>query len=176
MCRLVKPDPNGFNVLCHGEIWINNSMFSKDEKNNPTDVLFVDYQICNWTSPAYDLYYIFASSVHPDIKATEFDNLISIYHTELVSCLKELKYSGKIITLPELYDDLLKRRLYAVIFAISLGVMTLEGGDDSNLVNLVGQDEAAIKFKRSIFQSTKYYKQLEALYLFLDNRGLLDIN
>lgn len=29
--ELMKPNPNGFNVLCHGDIWMNNAMFANTE-------------------------------------------------------------------------------------------------------------------------------------------------
>lgn len=175
MCRLAKPDPSEFNVLCHGDAWTNNCMFSNDNKKNPTDILFLDYQISHWTSPAYDLYYTFTTSVKADVKETEFDNLISIYHDELVSSLTNLKYTGKIPSLRQLHIDLLKRGFLPTVLVISLAVIALESKDDSIMKNLLGQDEEGINFKKSMYQSKNYYKQLEALYLFLESRGLLDI-
>lgn len=79
MCRLVKPYPNEFNVFCHGDAWLNNLLFSNDEKNNSTDILFIDYKISFWTSPAYDLCYTFTTSTQSEIKEQEFDILINVF-------------------------------------------------------------------------------------------------
>lgn len=175
MGRLCTPDSEGFNVLCHGDVWSNNFLFSCDDNKKPNDILFIDYQISFWGSPAYDIFYTFTFSAQPQVKEKEFDNLISIYHTELVSSLKKLKYSGKIPTLRELHIDLLRQGFFGVIWAVAIPIIASEGTEESSFANLIGQDELANNFKKSLFNSTKYQKNLESLYLFYEKRGLFDL-
>lgn len=173
--RLVAPDPNSFNVLCHGDTWSNNLLYSYDENRNPNEVIFIDFQLSFWGTQSFDVYYTFATSSQPQVKRNEFDNIIHIYHSELVSNLSKLKYTGKILSLDELFAELMKTGLIPAIWAIGLPLTTLDGTEAANLHNFVNDDEAADTFKKSIYQSEKYSKLLEALYLFLDERGQLDM-
>lgn len=143
-------------------------------KKHPNDMLFIDFQVCFLGSPTYDLYYTFGLSIQPDIKESQFDNLISIYHDELVLCLKKLEYTGKILSLRELHIELLKKGFLLAIFAIPMAFMVKEGSDESNLDNLVKQDESANSFKKSAFETKEYMKHLEALYTLLEKRGQLN--
>jgi hypothetical protein len=106
--KVIEPMKNGFRVLNHGDVWVNNFMF-KYEEENLTDVLFIDYQLPFWGSPANDLLYFFISSIRDDDKLQNFDNLMEFYHRELVSSLKKLDYQKPIPTLAELHVDLLEK-------------------------------------------------------------------
>lgn len=106
--RLNTPDPNGFNVLNHGDMWTNNIMFSHDANDEVKRSLFVDFQICKWGSPVQDLWYLFTTSVQVEIRAQEFDNIIATYHKRLVECLNVLNYSKQIPSLKELQIMMLK--------------------------------------------------------------------
>lgn len=50
-----KPMRSGFTVLNHADLWINNFLFQYDEKKNPTECIFIDFQGTFWGSPANDL-------------------------------------------------------------------------------------------------------------------------
>jgi aminoglycoside phosphotransferase (APT) family kinase protein len=106
--KVVEPMRNGFRVLNHGDMWVNNFMFKYDE-GNLTDVQFIDYQLSFWGSPANDLLYFFISSIRDEDKLQNFDNLMDFYHRELVSSLKKLDYQKSIPTLAELHIDLLEK-------------------------------------------------------------------
>ena len=108
---------NNFNVLNHGDLWINNMMFLyKDEQ--PIDVLMVDFQLSSWNSPVFDLIYFFNTSLHEDIREAGQDELIQFYHENLVKTLRKLNYRGKIITLHELQLQFLEKQLCGKIFQI----------------------------------------------------------
>lgn len=177
MCQLTSAssEPEAFNVLCHGDPWINNFLFSYNDDKEPNEILFIDFQLCAWGSPAYDLYYVFASSVKPQIKKNEFDHLIRIYHQELVSNLTKLNYSKKIPTLRDLQIDLMRRGFIAGVFAFyNMPIALMKKRDDSKTENLMESNEEAINFKQALFSSEIYLKHLEALFVFLDKRGLLE--
>lgn len=172
--ELFRTEQNALNVLNHGDVWTNNFLFSCDENQNPNDILFIDYQISFWGSPISDIYMNFALAAQPDVKKNEFDNLVSSYYKVLTSSLKKLKYSKNIPSLRELHIELLKKGIVCASAAVGLAIMSAEGSEDSNFENLIGQHEAGEKFRKSIFQSTRYYAHVEALYSFLDKRGLID--
>lgn len=99
----------GFQVMNHGDIWLNNMMFKSDESGNAVYVKLIDFQIAFWASPAADLLYFLLSSVADDIKIDEFDNLVEFYHGHLTSALKQVKFDQHIPTLAELNVDMLEK-------------------------------------------------------------------
>lgn len=176
MCRLTQPssDPNVFQVLCHGDPWLNNCLFSYNENRKPTDIIFIDYQICLWLSPFYDLLYFFVTSTNHNLKENAFDSLIFCYHEELVKNLKRLKYTKRIPTLRDLHIDLMKNGFFATVLAPRLmAVMLMEPRNDSTIQNVM--NDGADDLKKAMFSSPAYVKNIEALYTFLEKRGLLDI-
>lgn len=106
--RMNHVDPSEFNVLNHGDCWSNNIMFTYNQNNAVEEVIFVDFQISKWGSPAQDLWYLITNSVALEIKIKEFDHIIQIYHQHLLKCLQLLKYAKKIPTLKELHITMLK--------------------------------------------------------------------
>jgi hypothetical protein len=111
LAKVAEPMRNGFRVLNHADLWVNNFMFKYDE-GNLSDVLFIDYQMPFWGSPAKDLLYLLITSVRDEDKLQNFDNLMEFYHRELVSSLKKLDYQKPIPTLAELHVDLLEKGSY----------------------------------------------------------------
>ena len=104
---LAEPMGNGFQVLNHGDMWVNNFMLKYDSDGSPIDVKLIDYQMSFWASPAADLIYFLISSIQDDIKVDHFDELVAYYHSVLVESLNKLKYDGVIPTLEELNADIL---------------------------------------------------------------------
>lgn len=88
-----------FNTLIHGDIWVNNSMFTYNEKNHPDKMMLVDFQFCCWTSPTIDLHYFFNTSLKEDLRIYHQDELIKCYHDNLVKTLNTLGFQGYIPTL-----------------------------------------------------------------------------
>jgi hypothetical protein len=106
--KVVEPMRNGFRVLNHGDVWVNNFLF-KYEEGNLTDVQFIDYQLSFWGSPASDLLCFLITSIQDEDKLQNFDYLVEFYHRELVSSLKKLYYQKPIPSLADLHVDLLEK-------------------------------------------------------------------
>lgn len=94
--------PGQFNILAHSDLWINNLMFNQDDD----EVLFLDYQICQWTPPATNLFYILIANGSARTIIDNWDDLIHIYHSSLVQSLDALKCNTKAPTLSEFHTDL----------------------------------------------------------------------
>lgn len=109
-----EPTSGGFQVLNHGDMWINNAMFRRDAEGNPIEVFLIDYQMPFWASPTNDLLYFLITSVADDIKIEHFDDFIAFYHKELTDALKKLKYDEKkILTLAELHVDIIEKGAFS---------------------------------------------------------------
>jgi hypothetical protein len=104
-----------FQVLNHGDIWLNNMMFRSNEKSDPLDVIMFDYQASFWASPATDVLYFLISSVSDEIKTEHFDDFIEHYHRELSDALKRVGYDKHIPTLPELFIDFMEKGYFREI-------------------------------------------------------------
>lgn len=98
-----------FTILNHGDTWLNNMLFKSDENENTIDMKFIDYQLCFWGSPSFDLSYFFLSSIKDDTKIEHFDDFIVHYHNELTAALKVLNYEKHGPTLSELHIDLIEK-------------------------------------------------------------------
>lgn len=108
---IADPMRCGFQVMNHGDLWINNLMFKADAEGSPIDVYMIDFQANFWGSPASDILYFLITSVEDSIKVKHFDELVQFYHVQLVDALKRLNYGLHIPTLAEFHIDLLDNRL-----------------------------------------------------------------
>lgn len=101
---VAEPMKNGFQVLAHGDSWLNNMMFKGED-----DILYLDFQACSWASPALDLHYFITSSVHDDIKIDKYDEIMKFYYDELIDSLTKLNYDGTIPSYEEFEEDLIEK-------------------------------------------------------------------
>lgn len=106
--RAYNSNSNKFYTLTHGDLWINNMMMQYDEKKSLKDVLLIDFQLCNWSSPAVDLHYFLHTSLEPKLQLDvhALDKLVQYYHKILVETLGNLKYNGYVPTLQEFHVQL----------------------------------------------------------------------
>lgn len=111
---VAEPMRCGFQILNHGDIWLNNMMFQSDADNNPLDVSMIDFQGPFWASPVVDIMYFLLSSVADDIKVEHFDHFVEFYHEQLTEALKKLKFDQHIPTLAELHIDLLEKGYFGL--------------------------------------------------------------
>lgn len=170
------PDPNGFNVLNHGDAWTNNIMFTHDENNQPIDSIFIDFQISVYASPALDIHYFLLATAHSYLEK-EFDNLILHYHTQLVQSLTKLNYQGNIPTLKNLHINLIETGIVAAFSTMFLLPLFLVDQDDNASIDLLRADgPIGVAFREKAFGNQRYKRALEALLPFYDAKGLLDVN
>ncbi|SPP88441.1 Hypothetical predicted protein [Drosophila guanche] len=119
-----------FNVLNHGDAWVNNIMFKYDSDDYVQETYLIDHPVSQYGNPAQDLYYFIMSSTELDIKVDQFDYLIRWYHQNLVEHAGILKYSGFVPTLKELHLILIQHPIFAVGTLISTLSICLNKADD----------------------------------------------
>ncbi|XP_069690930.1 uncharacterized protein [Periplaneta americana] len=108
-----KRDENDFNVLSHGDLWINNMMFAYSKDNKcPLDLRFVDYQLSYWTTPAVDIHYFLESSACNDL-LNKTHILIEEYYRTLEEILTLFGYQHLLPRQKEFNDQLNKRGVFA---------------------------------------------------------------
>ncbi|XP_011213899.2 uncharacterized protein LOC105233494 [Bactrocera dorsalis] len=169
---LMNIDPNEFNVLNHGDFWVNNIMFQYDDAGKLKETYFVDLQLTRYGSPMIDLYFLLLSSTSLDLKLKHFDYFIKYYHDNLIEYLKLLKYPKKLPTLKEIHIAMLKYGPFAVNFVVChLPLVLLEAKGGANLTNLMDMTEKGMAIKRVMYTNSRYRQHIEALFPWLYHRG-----
>lgn len=67
-------------VLCHGDFNRNNMRFKYNENGVPIEVKFFDFQTIRHSSPMIDISFLFFMNIEPEIRAANWQDLISQYH------------------------------------------------------------------------------------------------
>ncbi|XP_067007874.2 uncharacterized protein [Anabrus simplex] len=94
--NFVKPSKKYKNVICHGDLWSNNIMFSYDEdQETPREVRFVDFQMVRYAPPATDVMMFLQTNTDREFRKAHLEELLKLYHEELNS---ELRRYGLDIT------------------------------------------------------------------------------
>ncbi|XP_064552608.1 uncharacterized protein LOC135438274 isoform X1 [Drosophila montana] len=162
--KLSTFDPTEFNVINHGDCWINNLLFKFGSKGELIDIIFVDFQLPKYGHPSADLLNFIMTSVHIDHKLKYFDYFIKYYHDQLIEHLKLLEYEDRLPTLAELHMQLYK---YG-IWAITASVMVLP-------IVLLDQNEKTREYMSQLYTNERYKANIEQIMPWLDNRGLLEV-
>ncbi|KFB37120.1 AGAP003764-PA-like protein [Anopheles sinensis] len=98
------PSTSCMNVLVHGDFHSKNLL----------------HQICSWTTPAVDLFYLLDTIVDQALKERYRDELIYLYHEEFARLLRRLGYLGHITTLLELQMELLQKGALELFHYVAL--------------------------------------------------------
>lgn len=98
MERFRRIDPV-FSVILHGDYNRNNVLFqyeTRDGKEVPVDLKFIDFQEVRYGSPAIDLAFFLFMNMHPSLLKTDLlMNLLKNYHSCLIEAMCELLECGK---------------------------------------------------------------------------------
>ncbi|KAH8383447.1 hypothetical protein KR009_008708, partial [Drosophila setifemur] len=164
-----------FNVLNHGDAWLNNIMFKYDSEGRLEETFLIDHQVSKYGSPAQDLYYFIMSSTQLDIKVDQFDYLIKWYHENLVEHTRLLKYSGFVPDLKELHTILLKHPVYGRIAKIYRPkYITNLFYENFSTERFLQTDEEGDILREALYSNERYRANIERIMPWLNRRGLLD--
>ncbi|SPP84314.1 uncharacterized protein LOC117585918 [Drosophila guanche] len=167
-------DPLDFNTLTHGDFWSSNLMSNYLENSQIEELIMVDFLLCKWGSPAQDLLFFITLSAANDIKLKEFDYFIKIYWE-----IPDTKYQKPLPTLRDLQTSLYKKHnsLYAVMAVFNhLSIIKFPTDKDSNLHNVMREDEEGHKFRLRLFTNPSYGEAMKDPYPFFYNRGIFNFN
>ncbi|XP_052889239.1 uncharacterized protein LOC128297603 [Anopheles moucheti] len=95
-------------VLIHGDFHTKNMLHQVDTAGRHTDTILIDYQVCNWNSPAVDLYHLLDMIPTQEVKDNHRSELIYLYYQHYSDLLTRLGFLGKIPTLLDLQIELLR--------------------------------------------------------------------
>uniref|UniRef100_A0A1L8DYL8 Putative ecdysteroid kinase n=1 Tax=Nyssomyia neivai TaxID=330878 RepID=A0A1L8DYL8_9DIPT len=174
--ELYTSHEGNFNVLTHGDFWSNNMMFRYDSENNPIDVIFVDFQIPQWNTPAIDIHYLIHTSIKEHLRFSKQNELVQMYYYALKETLIDgYKYTGYFPTLHEFQIIILKSSLHALISALLIQpIIILDEKIESNLFLLMNKDEAGKKFTHDMYHSPNTQEVVKNVLPVFDALGILD--
>ncbi|KAK7079865.1 hypothetical protein SK128_023960 [Halocaridina rubra] len=112
---LVRKPP--FDLILHGDCWINNILFSYDERNSPVDVKLFDLQGCRIGSLALDLQHFLNLNLTGPERRPNLPFLLAIYHKTFCDIVE----AGGVtmpFTLEELREEYVSKGYYGALYAI----------------------------------------------------------
>lgn len=114
-CKAVEHQEDDLRVFNHGDMWINNAMFSYDSNKNVQNMMLFDYQYGVFATPFVDLFVFIYSSTDDQTRSNPVECL-QVYYKHLKATLKSLKYGGKIPTLFEFRQEYVRRSFMSKVF------------------------------------------------------------
>lgn len=185
------------NVMCHGDLWINNIMFKSsfastvdscskhsDQVNcTPCDVKFFDLQAMRYTSPVFDILHFIYTSTKRDLRDSYTKHLLETYclallddlEKQFVNSLAELEILRSIFSLSNITKEYYKHVLYGL--AICMWILPAVTFDPNNIPNLdviseMNKSAKAIKCTQKL--TPEYHSRLKDLALEFYHNGYLN--
>lgn len=167
--KLTKYRPDKFNVILHGDLWINNLMF-KYSQEQVKSVRILDFQKSYVSSPAIDLLYFMYTSLEEDVRTNNMEDLITEYHKHLTNTLKTLNYHSFCYTLQDLKSDISEFQvlnLFTSFYILSLA--KVDENDQFNIDGAINNDTNELKKA----YNSKYFAALRSRIPMLLELGLI---
>merc|ERR1719334_1344809 len=140
-------------------------MFKYSEDGALNDIIFIDFQLMYYGSPAMDVAYFMAASATGKMKKEYKDHILTFYHTTFMLSLEKLG-----ITADYSYEDFLEDYKKALIWGMNFAVTTVpqvcsENTDDimdmEEVMKNIGNDVDEEKKKEYI---TKFMEKTKGMY------------
>uniref|UniRef100_A0A336JXG8 CSON001337 protein n=1 Tax=Culicoides sonorensis TaxID=179676 RepID=A0A336JXG8_CULSO len=159
----VEAEP--FTVLNHGDCWINNFMFHFD-REVPTHIKFIDFQIARYVSPVLDLVYFIFASTDKKLRDEHYDDLIKTYHNSLCKLLQRLgENPHNVMSFEALQDQLKKFGRFGMPMALMLIPATTMQSHDIPDMDKMAEMMQKAKVNGGKFEETEDTKVMQEKYL-----------
>lgn len=170
-----KRDENALNVLCHGDLWSSNIMFTHDAVGQPSDAIIFDYQGCYWGPIILDIINVFYTSSNVELQEHDWSSLTEFYYKELTDLLAKLKYPKDVPSLEEIQSERNARGFASMPMAFcSLALRNMDEVDDFAITKMVGNEDGDKKFREQLLSNPKIRRNLEFLVNYFNNLGYFD--
>ncbi|RZF32681.1 hypothetical protein LSTR_LSTR004109 [Laodelphax striatellus] len=172
-------------VICHGDFWINNMLFRYNEEDKTAeDVKFVDLQVTRYASPVTDILLFLYTSAERDVTRMHYDDLLDIYHHQLISSVSQLAPSAPAIKLTDLVNEIERHALFALLMVLLLlPAVTADSVPDdvihNNNYETADQQSSLELQKKGCLESTKecltprYREHVRDMVLEFVDRGFI---
>lgn len=155
-------------------MWVNNLLFNGNEETS-TEMILIDFQISQWTSPIVDLCYMIFTSCQTQVIVDEFDQLVEFYYKELARAMEVLQCKTKIPSQSEFLEHLDEKSAIVCMYVMeTLALCKADTSLNLDLESLTDDSEEAIEQRRLLFTTPEYLEALRQLLPFMDKRGYFD--
>lgn len=169
--KAVARNEKEFNVINHGDAWVNNMMFRYDDNDKPIQHIFVDFQLCVYSSPAIDLHYFLSINLADDVYQHRSGLLLEDYLKTLSSVMKKLDCKTSPPTMDELKRYLKERALYELISSlVMLPTMLVDKSEVLDINDMLKETPKA----NPGFKSPRFRKLATKRIIRFEEIGLLD--
>lgn len=173
--EIFNPETDKFNikVLNHGDFHYNNMLVKFDsEQSSVLDVMFIDFQLSFWGTPAVDLYYLLYLVCNKEARDNHRKELICHYHKKLVETLDKLGHMGTVPTLLDINNELLKAGFLEVVVVVCF--LPFLFADQGTAINVFSETQDAKAYRRQLYNSPQYREILEPLLPQFLHKGFLN--
>ncbi|XP_017051060.1 uncharacterized protein LOC108094800 [Drosophila ficusphila] len=173
--RIYQVEENELLSLIHSDCWTTNIMFQYDDSGLPKTATAIDFQFSNYTSPALDLHYFFATSLREEVLDKESE-LVELYYNALKQSIEKLAYKGLFPSLQEFLLQFERRRFMSLLSNLFKPVIVYNGSEQSSdLSNLYTENEEGLGFQKAIYDSEVVIRSTTRFLAILDSKGVLDL-
>ncbi|KAI4475098.1 hypothetical protein M0804_014515 [Polistes exclamans] len=171
--KVIKYRDDEFNVINHGDFWVNNMMFRYNDEGKPIDHIFVDFQMCVYGSPALDLQYFLSTSTNNEVYDNYQDRLIDEYYNTLCNTMKQLDCKTLPPSIKELRKSIKEREIIAMISSFTvLPYVIVDKNEVKDLNEIFTKDGGYDGFAH---KNDLYRKIISKRIPYYDQLGLLDL-
>ncbi|XP_015190308.1 PREDICTED: uncharacterized protein LOC107073906 [Polistes dominula] len=172
-CKVIKCRDDEFNVINHGDFWVNNMMFRYNDERKPIDHIFVDFQMCTYTSPALDLQYFLSTSPNDDVYENKKDTLINEYYTTLCNTMKQLNCKTQPPSMEKLQKQIKDYEIVAMISSFAILPLVLIDKKEAKDLNEIMSTDGS--YDDTAYKTDIYRKVISKRIPYYDQLGLLDL-
>ncbi|XP_017893445.1 uncharacterized protein LOC108633031 [Ceratina calcarata] len=144
--EVMKRNDDEFNVINHGDCWVNNMMFRYDENSKPIEHIFVDFQLCVYNSPAIDLHYFLATSPSEEVYTNHLEEVKEEYLRTLTLTMQKLNCKTSPPTMDELKRTLKERAFYALVASFTVLPLVVANKEDVIEVDELVNKDASLTY------------------------------
>ncbi|KAG8035191.1 hypothetical protein G9C98_001681 [Cotesia typhae] len=155
-----KLDEKEFNVINHGDFWVNNMMFK------------VDFQLCSYTTPALDLLYFLNSSASEEVLENHRNSLIEGYVKTLSETMTRIGCKTKAPGIEYFKKILADKAIIGFVIACAgLPILKLDKSKAQGLEEMMSNKE---DFHLMAYNNEAYRKVIVPRLHEWDSQGLFD--
>ncbi|XP_015189352.1 PREDICTED: uncharacterized protein LOC107073277 [Polistes dominula] len=171
--KAIKCRDDEFNVINHGDFWVNNMMFRYNDEGKPINHIFVDFQMCVYASPAVDLQYFLNTSTNNEVYENYKDKLIEEYYNTLCNTMRQLDCKTLPPSMEELRKSIKEREVVAMISSFTvLPYVMVNKNEVKDLDEIFTTDG---NYDNFAYKNDRYHKVISKRILYYDQLGLLDV-